>query len=197
MTAIDVYPASPSVGVVADPKAVQRLVNVVLAGPPGGTGFEFSAPAMKRLHGWGGDCSVYGVESVLEQNNTRGVPQVEFMSGSFSLGAKKLFRIQEKDYHIFHSDLFIQGSVGVAIPSVEMVSVSVEGWPASITAEAESSRDSGMQGRRAVTDEPGVDQVLNSSLAWRTFVQEAMKESRPMDSWERKVAADFLWSEFE
>lgn len=35
------------------------------------------------------------------------------------------------------------------------------------------------------------------SLDWMTFVNEALKDSRPMTDWERKVAAESFWSEFD
>ena len=38
---------------------------------------------------------------------------------------------------------------------------------------------------------------LEKSLAWMSFAQEALRDSRPMTDWERKVAADFFWSEFD
>lgn len=38
---------------------------------------------------------------------------------------------------------------------------------------------------------------LSESLAWMAFTREALKDSRRMTDWERKVAADFFWSEFD
>jgi hypothetical protein len=41
------------------------------------------------------------------------------------------------------------------------------------------------------------DKYLEASMDWMTFVNEALKDSRPMTDWERKVAAESFWSEFD
>jgi len=47
------------------------------------------------------------------------------------------------------------------------------------------------------SERTALDAYLGTSLGWMTFVNEALKDSRPMTDWERKVAAESFWSEFD
>lgn len=40
------------------------------------------------------------------------------------------------------------------------------------------------------------EQAAAASLAWVALTSAVLKDSRPMNDWERKVAADIFWSEF-
>lgn len=41
------------------------------------------------------------------------------------------------------------------------------------------------------------EQAAITSLAWGRLTSAVLKDSRPMNDWERKVAADIFWSEFD
>ena len=45
--------------------------------------------------------------------------------------------------------------------------------------------------------QPEANEYLSKSMAWIAFSREVLKDSRPMDDWERATSADFFWSEFD
>jgi hypothetical protein len=60
-----------------------------------------------------------------------------------------------------------------------------------------SSGSAANLGELQLCERTGFDTYFTTSLDWMTFVIEALKDSRPMTDWERKIAAESFWSEFD
>lgn len=174
-----------AVRLLTQPRAVEHFIANLLMSTSEDTRPKIVASVKMPRQDRRGDCAIWDIDSgFIRGRGTRGNPQPHFTQGIFTINVP--VDNWSEEINTISSVHDVTGTPWLAGRPFNVVNIGRTQYGKPIP-----------EVQRLKVDEGDAEREVTVSLAWQSFVKEAMAESRPMDDWERKVAADFLWAEFE